>query len=307
MTCSERLRPSARRPYVDAPVADRALVRRAATAAADHWGLPEPQLMRVSMNAIFAAGDTVLRASTPSVDARHSIELAETLIARGLRVAHPMRGEPYQLGPVAVTCWERIRPSGSEIDWRAVGSMVRRVHDIVPGDVPAGYPVPSPASFPWWHFDDLLEQVRDSIDDAACRGIEQAIARWPCWDRFADGEVVVCHGDVHPGNVMMCEDGPVLLDWDLLCAAPPGWDHAPLMTFGSRWVGTGREYASFASGYGRSLRDDPATEAFAELRLVAATLMRVRAGRRDEAANVEATARLRYWAGDPGAPLWRAQ
>ena len=39
----------------------------------------------------------------------------------------------------------------------------------------------------------------------------------------------------------------------------------------------GGEYEEFASGYGASLRGDPAAEAFAELRLVAATLMRVKA------------------------------
>ena len=41
--------------------------------------------------------------------------------------------------------------------------------------------------------------------------------------------------------------------------------------------------------------------------LVAATLMRVRAGMGDADAMVEARRRLRFWAGDPDAPMWRAQ
>jgi hypothetical protein len=105
----------------------------------------------------------------------------------------------------------------------------------------------------------------------------------------------------------MADDGPVLIDWDLLCRAPAGWDHAPMMTWGERWGGTGAEYPAFAAGYGRSLRGDPWAEAFAELRLVAATLMRVRAASGDEVATVEARRRLRYWAGDPDAPAWRPQ
>ena len=40
-------------------------------------------------------------------------------------------------------------------------------------------------------------------------------------------------------------------------------------------------YEAFADGYGRSFRDDPIAEGYAELRLLAATLMRLRAGRSD--------------------------
>ena len=81
----------------------------------------------------------------------------------------------------------------------------------------------------------------------------------------------MCHGDVHPGNVVMTAAGPVLLDWDLLCRGPPGWDHAMLLRL-PRWGRPARWYEEFAAGYGRSLADDPVTIAIAELRLVAATL-----------------------------------
>jgi hypothetical protein len=305
MTPAGRGGPPPSRPYVDAPLSDPERARRAAVTAADRWGLPQPELLRISMNAIFAAGSAVLRASTPSVDACHSIELAETLLAAGLRVARPLRSGATTVDGVSVTCWERIESTGAPIDWSAVGAMVRSLHAIDPGEVPAGYPVPTPASFPWWHFEELLEETAAEIDEPALEGIRRAIERWSGWERF--GDTVLCHGDVHPGNVMMSPEGPVLIDWDLLCAAPPAWDHAPLMTFGGRWAGTGHEYQQFAAGYGRSMRGDPRAEGFAELRLVAATLMRVRAGARDAAAMVEARRRLRFWAGDPDAPRWQAQ
>jgi aminoglycoside phosphotransferase (APT) family kinase protein len=118
---------------------------------------------------------------------------------------------------------------------------------------------------------------------------------------------VVCHGDVHPGNVIQSSEGPVLLDWDLLCCGPPGWDHAPLMTWSQRWGGEPGIYESFAEGIGRSMRGDPLAEAIAELRLVAATLMRVLAAQSNPAAVDEAELRLRYWRGDPAAPQWHAQ
>ena len=66
----------------------------------------------------------------------------------------------------------------------------------------------------------------------------------------------------------------------------------------------GHEYPAFAAGYGRSLADDPAAVAVAELRLVAATLMRLVAGISDPVAMAEAQRRLRYWRGDHDAPAW---
>ncbi len=105
----------------------------------------------------------------------------------------------------------------------------------------------------------------------------------------------------------MTDDGPVVLDWDLMCTAPRGWDHAMLLTLAERWGGDPEVYPAFAAGYGESLADDVTTRRFAELRNVAATLMRVRAGRTDPLARHEADRRLRYWRGEIDAPLWTAQ
>jgi hypothetical protein len=99
----------------------------------------------------------------------------------------------------------------------------------------------------------------------------------------------------------------VLLDWDLLCRAPWGWDHAPLLTWASRWGGDPAVLRSFEAGYERSAAGDAFAVAVAELRLVAATLLRLRAGRHDPAARAEAERRLRWWRGEAHAPPWRAQ
>ena len=165
--------------------------------------------------------------------------------------------------------------------------------------------MPRPTDFPWWDFPALFADVGHALDDAARQGIEAAINRWPNWNDPTGS--VVCHGDVHPGTVMMTIGGPVLIDWDLLCWAPPGWDHAPMMTWHSRWGGDPASYRDFCTGYGRSMLDDPAAEAFAELRLVAATLMRLKAGLHNKEALPEAQRRLAYWRGESGAPAWQAQ
>jgi Ser/Thr protein kinase RdoA (MazF antagonist) len=186
--------------------------------------------------------------------------------------------------------------------------MVARLHQLDRDEVAAGYPLPFCGDFPWWNFAALLSDVGADLDRRSRLSIESSIERnLPLLSDQRGVGSVVCHGDVHPGNVIQSEDGPMLIDWDLACHGPRAWDHAPLMTWTERWGGDPGIYERFADGYGRSLRGDPLAEAIAELRLVAATLMRVRAGRSSPAAAAEAQSRLRFWRGEPDAPQWNAQ
>ncbi len=293
------------RAYVDHPVTDLVAATQAATAAAEVWRLDPPELVRAGMNAIFAAGSVVLRVSAPTAPAEVSLELARFWQDRGVTVPRAARDDVVLVDDLSVTAWDRISDETAPIDWAQVGAMVRRVHATGRRSLPSSVPLPSPTAFPWWDFDSLLERAAPALDDAARRGIAEVIDRHAGWKAF--DEVVVCHGDVHPGNVMMRDGAPVLLDWDLLCLAPPGWDHGPMLTWAERWGGQPGTYDEFARGYGRSLRDDPQTVAISELRLVAATLMRVAASITNPAARPEAERRLRYWRGDPDAPPWTVQ
>jgi hypothetical protein len=293
------------RAYVDRPITDGSAAIAAARGAALRWGLEDPAVLRVGMNAIFVSGSEVLRVSAPTAPAAVSLELASFLAGAGLRVPTPARDEVVVLGELSVTSWVRLEPLDAPVDWAEVGEMVRVVHSIDRSMLPSAVPLPTPSSFPWWDFDGLLERTAAVLDDEARSGITSTIERHRGWNLL--GEPVVCHGDVHPGNVVMTAAGATLIDWDLLCWAPPGWDHGPMLTWASRWGGDGSEYPAFAAGYGRSLADDPAAVAVAELRLVAATLMRLVAALSDPAAMPEAQLRLRYWRGEPDAPPWTAQ
>ena len=339
------------RPFVDGPPGSEADVLEAARAAAAHWSLDPPALLRIGMNGIFTAGGVVLRVGRVTAPASAAIELAEVLAAAGVRVPEPAWRDAVSIGPLTVTAWERLELIDVAPDWRTIGTMVRRVHELDRAAIPAAYPVPRGAEFPWWQFDELLAEVDDLLDPRAREGLVAAVERNRWWSTgedhggasserrssggrplgrlpdgagsasravggagggrtggagsVADAPDVVCHGDVHPGNVAMTPSGPVLLDWDLLCSGPPGWDHAALLG-AHRWGYPATWYDDFATGYGRSLADDPRTKAIAELRLVAATLMRLRAGRADPAAMPEAQHRLAYWRGDPHAGHWHA-
>src|SRR5829696_1360562 len=118
--------------------------------------------------------------------------------------------------------------------------------------------------------------------------------------------MTLCHGDVHPGNVLVDDEGPVVIDWDLLCIGPREWDLAPMMRWADRWGGRPDDYDAFRAGYGRPV-DEAVLNAIAEMRLLVATLMRLKRARLDPAHAEEAWRRLAYWRGDAEAPAWRPQ
>ena len=299
---------SAELPFVAAPPGTLESLTRSAGQAARHWGFAEPRLLRLGMNGIFTAGDGVLlRVSCPTAPASQAIWLASVLGRLGLRVPRYLRDEPVVNEDHAVFAIGVVEESGP-VDWRAVGEMIAVLHRIDRSEVSSGYPVPYCGAFPWWDFASLMGEVGADLDTRSRTGIAAAIERGlPLLNEQRTRASVLCHGDVHPGNVIQSADGPVILDWDLLCFGPTAWDHAPMMTWTERWGGEPGTYEAFAQGYGWSLRGDPVAEAIAELRLVAATLMRVRAARSNPAAADEAELRLRYWRGEFDAPRWQAQ
>ena len=274
--------------------------RLAAWGAAE-WGLPAPEHIRTSSNSLFAAGDDiVLRVGVLPFGVAAELDWIATMSRLDVRLP-TLRRDVIERDGVAVMALERIHPHGT-VDWCEVGAMVGRVHGIHPRPSM----LPFCADMQHWQFDRLLADVADLIDEPAMDGIEACLHRWSGWaGRAFDGRVV-CHGDVHPGNVLPTVDGPVLIDWDLRCLGPAGWDHAPMMMWTERWGGEPGLYESFAEGYGQSLRGEWMAEAMAELRLLAATLMRLRAGRNDAVAAEEAQRRLRWWRGDTDAPTWVA-
>jgi Ser/Thr protein kinase RdoA (MazF antagonist) len=296
------------RAYVDHRVDNLDAAVRAGRSAATAWGLTQPVVLRHGMNLILRCDDVILRVATPTAPAGLSLALARTLSDRGVSIVSPARDDVVETAGFSVTAWEYLESTEEPIDWAEVGRMIAVVHKMPIDALPEGLPCPSPLDFPWWDLDRLLDEVGSTIDDGALAGIRSTMERHQGWDdSLAADTSVVCHGDVHPGNVIMTDSGPVLIDWDLLCLGPRGWDHAPMMTWTQRWGGAAGAYEAFADGYGWSARTDRRSEAFADLRLVAATLMRWRVALVEPTARPEAERRLVYWRGDPDAPTWTAQ
>lgn len=296
------------RPYVDRPIVDLEAAEKVARVAAKVWGIGDGdlRLLRLGMNALFIVGDTVIRVGKSTAQASLSHDITRVMIAHGIRTVTPVDGLTADIGTYSVTGWEVIREVRREIDWEVVGAAVRHVHEVATTEIPTGYPVPSPVDFPWWDFDRMFADAADLIDRPAMAGLRAKLDRHAGWQDRVAGDAVVCHGDVHPGNVMVAAGGPRLIDWDLLCWASSAWDHAMLSTYASRWGGSLAAYRAFKSGYGPGV-DDELAAALGELRNIAATLLRIDASRTQPAAAREAEQRLRYWRGDPDAPIWQAQ
>lgn len=295
------------RPFVDQPVIDRVGAFDVARRQAGVWGLPAPALLRHGMNSLYVCGDVVLRIGAATAPAALSHDLVRWLLDAGVPTVAPIDGLAADVDGLAVTAWNRVEPSLEPVDWEGIGRAVRRVHELAADQAPVGYPLPDPSSFPWWDFESMLADVTGEVDDLALGGLRSALDRSAGWSaRIANG-AVLCHGDVHPGNVLASADGSLLIDWDLMCVANPAWDHAMLTTYADRWGGDPAVRNHFAAGYGESNVDVDFSETLGELRNIAATLMRVKAGRTDPAAAQEAERRLRYWRGDSRAPTWQAQ
>ena len=288
------------------PVGDLAMVTAAAEQAARHWNLACPTLIRLGMNGVFASDQIVLRVSRRTASVANSLRLSERLDVAGVRVARAARTDVFvTTDGLEVRAWERIEHDVTiPVDWERVGAMVAKVHALDASSV--GHPLPFCGDFPWWDFDTMMHEATN-LDAATMAALKDARRNNAWWLLAARTRpLVLCHGDVHPGNVLVDANGPVLVDWDLVCLGPAAWDHAPLMTWTRRWGGAPGIYEAFNSGYGVPVDDDFAL-AIAQMRLLSATLMRLQRARLDPRQHDEASLRLRYWRGEPDAPMWHPQ
>ena len=74
------------------------------------------------------------------------------------------------------------------------------------------------------HLRDWMDDAFRLSDEIAPKPLAAAIlARIDRLRRPADG---LCHGDIHPGNVILTADGPRLIDWTFAIRAPAALDHA---------------------------------------------------------------------------------
>lgn len=273
-------------------------------------GVKDPvQPLRSSTNHVFRAGEVVIRVAPPSSHVSSQVALARWLVSEGFPLAAPLR-DAEVVGGARVSMWAYIRPDESRpIDFRQLGEVVARLHQLEPARLSDVVPLPFCGDAAWLTVEANLAQAQASglvaADEAAAlrRACDQ-LSGW--YARARRAAHVVCHGDLHPLNVVMRGHDVVIIDWDSICLGPAAWDHAPLMTWAERWGGAAGAYRDFARGYGADLRESSLAKELAALRLLAPTFNMVLKGASDPACAAEARVRLRYWLGDPAPPTWKA-
>jgi aminoglycoside phosphotransferase (APT) family kinase protein len=280
--------------------------RRAATTVARRLGhRGRLQLIRHGTNVLFRAGGVVLRVSPGQHDAKGQASLTRWLSTRGVPAQRPIAG-PFAVDDLVVTGWERL-DDGADVDYRQVGAAISALHELDLSSVADHVALP-------WCGDATWPGLAERLDTAAAAGVvdveDIAILRSEMtelegWEGSArDEDLVVCHGDVHPQNVMMAGTEAVVLDWDSICFGPAAWDHAPLLTWAERWGGDPAVYEAFAEGYGADLRDTPLARVLMRVRLLAPTIAMIVRGRSSPIHAKEARLRMRYWRREPSAPAW---
>ncbi|MEL6890308.1 MAG: phosphotransferase [Actinomycetota bacterium] len=147
----------------------------------------------------------LLKPSTPPDWARHEADYTE--VARGIGVPTPevlglvdIDGRPgivfrLLLGP---SMWQRMLDRPGDVE-SLVGELVGLQRAIHTADLPDGLP-------------SLTDRMRSKLDAATELDDDDRIAALALLDTMPAGGSVL-HGDLHPGNVLLADEGPVVLDW----------------------------------------------------------------------------------------------
>ena len=298
-----------RTPFVSQPVVDRGQALARAQLCAKELGATDLTPIRESMCSTFRANGSVLRVGHFTSDPSTAQRLATMLRSKEIRVPDVIATWQQDENGLGVIAYEDVRETDKVIEWREVGRIIRHLHtEVAPSDVPTGYPIASPTRLPWWNFGAMLTRLEatalvptqqlSTLYEAAARGVE--------WSDIVETPPnVLTHGDVHPGNILMSEDGPVLIDWDLLSTATSLWDHVPLRAWSTPpWQGSADAYTAFAAGYGAVDWEEASLDVVVEMRNLAATVMKLIASASTGVIDEEAARRMEYWASPNMTARW---
>jgi aminoglycoside phosphotransferase len=292
------------------PTLASATVAASADLAARHLArelsLPEPALLRRGGNAVYQAGDTVLRVSPDRVSAERQRRLAEWLAARGYPVMPAVSA--HDVAGLDVSLWQRVDNTGRP-DMAVVADALRRLHQEARAAVELVWGSPLKPMFP-----SEFDKVRERLTEPAAwevfytTGLSAAVAALDDVEERlrADTRVVVVHGDMQPTNLLAGRDGTWLIDFELLCVAPALWDLAKIAMFAERFDADGFWHHALLELLGRyGDIDRELLTAWTTFALVATTAGCVAKRAARPELGEEASCRLRWWAGEPDAPVWR--
>ncbi len=290
---------------------------RLASKVASSLGLGSIELIRSGESHVFCSAETVIRVSIATSNADRQIALARQLSGAGIPVAAPL-GDAIRFDSAVITVWERIQPTNQPIDesidefidYRQLGAAIAKLHALDINQFSQFEPLPMFDAASWLQIETNLA----ALEGTPALSVEVfSILRDGCdqvrgWGTIVDqNAVVICHGDVHPQNVLMRNGQVVIIDWDTVCVGPREWDHAALLNWSNRWGGESSTYQDFANGYGTDFTSYRPALLQAQVRLLAPTINLATRVLKNPGLINELERRMQYWRGITNPPNWTPQ
>lgn len=190
----------------------------------------------------------------PRQEAAIAALLADAGVPATRRLAGPTRIDGWM-----VTAWREIPgvdPDGPPVDAAVLGALATRLHRATGGLDRRGVVACDPLGA-------ALSQLEVAIPAGSTSDDELGILRRaatrlePVWQAAVDAAAhdggAVLHGDLHAGNVVIGQQGPVLVDLELAGWGPPAYDAAPTVAFVRWYDSPARAIDAFDEAYGAPL------------------------------------------------------
>jgi hypothetical protein len=174
------------------------------------------------------------------------------------RLLAPER-QPVELEGGVVTLWRRLEVLPGSPDPEAVGRITRQMHSACAADLPAETPDLDP-------FEPLSGWLERLGEPPRARELEESLEElrrlWPQAAKEDPLGATLVHGDLNADNVVLTDQGPVLVDLEMAGRGPASWDLLGPWLAVRRYGADDEVYRRFCAGYGAEL---PATPAVALL------------------------------------------
>lgn len=233
------------------------------------------RLLRFGSNGLFVVGPhTVARISPSSRNVARGVQFALAAAEAGLPVLTPLGGQVYERDGLLVTLWPYHPKADGPVDYRWLGEVVARLHRLAPRLADACDLDLARNELPQTQLAKVgqrLETLRDhaaygpTIDVLSVR--YQRLSKQ--WAELPWSSLVVLHGDLYGGNVLVTNDQCLLIDFDRVVVGPQAWDQVPVDVQVRRFGLPSRCRREFLSGYGTSLATDPGYDLLIQLREMA--------------------------------------
>lgn len=216
-------------------------------------------LMRLGENALYqlASVPVVVRIARTRdywENAKKEVAVARWLADAGVSAGRlaALADQPRFVGGHPVTFWEFIPGNvAMPSDIGALGKALRKVH---------GLPAPTSFRLPTT---EILSRIRPRLASAPVPDEDKTLLLDRCDQlgreieqlRFPFAECAI-HGDAHIKNLMITDEGPVLIDFENFSWGHPEWDLSMTATeYVTAGWWTAEQYAEFVKAYGYDVRD----------------------------------------------------